>query len=76
MFLSTYQSLPESLLVCLILFSCLHLFSSSDTPQPAMHWSKAVDRGVYPLISKHSQGAYGESAAEYSFHCVAKLTLA
>lgn len=76
MFLSTYQSLPESLLSCLIPFFFIHLSSPSDTPQPEMHWSKAVDRGVYPLISKHSQGAYGESAAEYSLHCVAELTLA
>lgn len=50
------------------------LFSPSDTPQLAVRWSKAVDRGVCPLISKHSPGAYGENAAEYSPHCVAKLT--
>lgn len=37
-----------------------------DTPLLAVRWSKAVDRGVRPLISKHSRGAYGENAAEYS----------
>lgn len=74
MFLSTYQSLPESLFSCLVLFLTPHLFSSSDTPRLTVRWSKAADRGVCPLISKHSRGAYGENAAEYSPHCVAKLT--
>lgn len=74
MFLSTYQSLPESLFSCLVLFLSAHLFSPSDTPQLAVRWSKAVDRGVCPLISKHSPEAYGENAAEYSLHCVAELT--
>lgn len=55
-------------------FSLPRLFSPSDTPQLAVRWSKAVDRGVCPLISKHSRGAYGENAAEYSLHCAAKLT--
>lgn len=58
------------------LFLSAHLLSFSDTPQLAVRWSKAVDRGVCPLISKHSRGAYGENAAEYSLHCVAKLSLA
>lgn len=39
-------------------------FLSSDTPQLAVRWSTAVDRGVCPLISKHSPGAYGENAAK------------
>lgn len=37
----------------------LSLLSSFDTPQLAVRWSKAVDRGVCPSISKHSRGAYG-----------------
>lgn len=74
MFLSTYQSLPESLFSFLVLFLSSGFFSPSDTPQFAMRWSKAVDRGVCLLISKHSRGAYGENAAEFSLHCVVELT--
>lgn len=58
MFSSTYQSLPESL----VLFLSASRLSFSDTLQLAVRWSGAVDRGVCPLISKHSQGAYGEKA--------------
>lgn len=36
----------------------LRLFSSSDTPQLAVRWSTGLDRGVCPLITKRSQGAY------------------
>ena len=51
----------------------LSLPSSFDTPRLVVRWSKAVDRGVCPPISKHSRGAYvggnlkkkTKNAAEY-----------
>lgn len=59
------------------LFLSLHLFfTPRDSPQLPVRWSKAVDRGVCLLISKHSRGAYGEDAGEYSLHSVVKLTSA
>lgn len=57
-------------------FHSPHLFSSTYTPKLTVHRCTGADRGVCPLISKHSQGAYGENAAEYSLHCILKLTLA
>lgn len=51
--------LPPHLFSPIVFF---FFFSFSDTPRLMVPWSTGVDRGVCPLISKHSQGAYGEKA--------------
>lgn len=76
MYVLEYISKPsrEPLFAASFSFSLPRLFFPSDTSRLSVRWSKAVDRGVCPLISKHSRGAYGENASEYSPHCAAELT--
>ena len=59
----------------------LSLPSSFDTPRLVVRWSKAVDRGVCPPISKHSRGAYvggnlkKKKKTQLNIsHCVTQLT--
>lgn len=60
MFSGTYQSLPESLVLFFSSHSSFFFSPLSDSPQLVVRWSRALDRGVRPLISKRSPGAYGE----------------